>query len=456
MKKSRLFLLMPLLLWGFSNGVWGQDAPVPPALSQPENVSFEESFTAFSWDWYQKNVAEQPKANWVTSPLGMYRLLGMLYAGSQNKTHAQIAAAMGWTGSEEAYFQGMRDLFLRFQNRSEVQIADSVWVQNRFPLDGNYVGVLRELGNAEVRNIDFGNKSTRKEINGWISRQTQGKIPQLLQSLPKNTELLLCDTLTFSGQWANAFDKRDTRKGYFTSLEGKEVRFPIMQREGKYRYWKGEDFQWLELPYRDGEFFMGIFLPQKGENFAEVEKRVGASLIRDCLAKASLVTVDVRIPRFTFQGDSQAVPVLKKMGMEDAFQTTADFSLISKGNELMVSTILQGTYLKVDEKGTEAASAAAAEMIWKSMIPKENPTFYADRPFIFVIAERKTGGILFMGRFVDPEAMEKEMESLPELETATPSQTDKETQKPEVKENGTKSTPAPLNFHTSGVGGTIQ
>lgn len=455
MKKSGLFLLASLLFMSLPGCVRGDDSGnLSPTPVVAERESSEESFTKFSLDWYQRNVEEQPKANLVTSPLGMYQLLGMLYAGSQNKTHEQIAAAMGWTGSEEEYFQRMRDRFLRYQNRPEILMADSLWVQDQFPLDGNYAGVLRGLGNAEVRNIDFGNESARKEINQWVSRRTKGKIPKLLQELSPNTEMLLCNTLTFRGEWEDAFDKRDTRKGYFTSLEGKEVRFPIMQREGTYRYLKGEDFQWLELPYRENEFFMGIFLPEKHDLFVEAEKRVTSQFIEDCVNRASAVTVDVRMPRFTFQGNSQAVPILKKMGMEDAFLPTADFSLISRGNELMVSRILQGTYLKIDEKGTEAVAATAAETIWKSAMPRKNPKFYADRPFVFIIAERSTGAILFAGRFVDPEAMEKDMEALQELESHE--EVEENAPKPNADKNETKNVRILSNFHTTGIGGTIQ
>lgn len=457
MKKTTLFMLAPLVFMGLPGCLQGEAVTNPPAEAAAEEnaAAAEMSCTEFALEWFQKNAEVSPKENMAVSPLGMYRLLGMLYAGSQNRTHEEIAAAMGWEGTEEAYFQMLREIQLRYQEKPEIQLADSAWVQNKFPIDGNYVGMLRNLGNAEVRNVDFQDKNTLKEINKWASTQTKGRIRQLFEELSPNTELLLCNTLTFSGKWAEEFDKRDTRKGYFTSLDGKEVRFPMMQREGTYRYLKGGDYQWLEMPYEGGEFFMGIFLPESHEKFAEAEKRVTAQFISDCVKHARAVTVDVRIPRFSFRGDSKPTDILKKMGMQEAFTPEADFSYISQGNELMVSQMIQSAYLKVDEKGTEAAAAAAAEMIWKSAPVRKHPTFYADRPFVFVIAERKTGTVLFAGHFVDPETMEKGMAELRDAEAESEKDSKKESASESTeKKNGTST--ERVNLHTSGVGGEIQ
>ncbi|MCX7998408.1 MAG: hypothetical protein N3A69_05575, partial [Leptospiraceae bacterium] len=62
--------------------------------------------------------------------------------------------------------------------------------------------------------------------------------------------------------------------------------------------------------------------------------------------------------------------------------------------------VVHQAYVKVDEKGSEAA-AATAVVVGVTAV-REKKVFRVDRPFVFVIQDRETGLILFMGRVVDP------------------------------------------------------
>jgi serpin B len=55
----------------------------------------------------------------------------------------------------------------------------------------------------------------------------------------------------------------------------------------------------------------------------------------------------------------------------------------------------------VDEAGTEAAAATGAFAQITSALPG-NPTLLIDRPFIFIIRDKPSGQILFIGRVLDP------------------------------------------------------
>ena len=83
------------------------------------------------------------------------------------------------------------------------------------------------------------------------------------------------------------------------------------------------------------------------------------------------------------------------MGMPTAFTGAADFSRISD-ERLLISKVIHKTYISVDEDGTEAAAVTAIEMIKTSM--PMYPIVRADRPFLFVIREKSTGVILFIGK----------------------------------------------------------
>ena len=91
---------------------------------------------------------------------------------------------------------------------------------------------------------------------------------------------------------------------------------------------------------------------------------------------------------------------LIQLGMPTGFiQGKADFSGMTLAEKIWISFVIHQAYVKVDEKGTEAAAATAVGMVGYSM-PRN--TFKADHPFIFIIQDKGNGNILFMGKMANP------------------------------------------------------
>ena len=61
--------------------------------------------------------------------------------------------------------------------------------------------------------------------------------------------------------------------------------------------------------------------------------------------------------------------------------------------------------IRVDESGTEAAAVTAIGIGYTSISP-EPLIFKADHPFLYAIAEKQTGTILFTGIVNDPSVGE--------------------------------------------------
>jgi serine protease inhibitor len=100
------------------------------------------------------------------------------------------------------------------------------------------------------------------------------------------------------------------------------------------------------------------------------------------------------------------VKPIRAAGVRLAFTNFADFAGISSGGHLKISDVLQKVFVKVDQEGTEAAAVTAVHAVTVSAVfmPTEVHTFYADHPFLYVIRERLTDAILFVGHVVDPSA----------------------------------------------------
>jgi len=109
------------------------------------------------------------------------------------------------------------------------------------------------------------------------------------------------------------------------------------------------------------------------------------------------------MPKFKLEWEKMLNDELKAMGMLTPFREGgADFSRISvsRGRDLYISYVKQKTFVDVNEVGTEAAAATSVG-VGITSVPVRIAV-RVDRPFLFVIRERKSGTILFTGKIVRP------------------------------------------------------
>ena len=87
--------------------------------------------------------------------------------------------------------------------------------------------------------------------------------------------------------------------------------------------------------------------------------------------------------------------------MTDAFGGAADFSGITGTKKLHVSKVIQKTFIRFNEKGSEAAAATGTSLVFKSKGRTQD--FIVDHPFHFMLKDKKTGILLFQGRVDIPK-----------------------------------------------------
>ncbi|MBD3314485.1 MAG: hypothetical protein GF344_01750 [Chitinivibrionales bacterium] len=109
------------------------------------------------------------------------------------------------------------------------------------------------------------------------------------------------------------------------------------------------------------------------------------------------------MPRYKIKGETISLKrALTGLGMGIAFSDRADFSGIAEVESLFPGDVMHPAFIRVDEKGTEAAAATAVVFL-TGPAPKPPPfSFIADHPFLFYIQDIKTGTMLFVGRIVNP------------------------------------------------------
>jgi len=176
-----------------------------------------------------------------------------------------------------------------------------------------------------------------------------------------------------------------------------------MKRTGedsKSGYYETADLQILEMPYKGGKLSMLILLPPL-DGMKKLEKEISPEKLETWRKNISNRRVDVFLPRFILNAKYMLHDTLARMGMSAAFTDKADFSGMDGTNSLHIQRVVHQGLVEVNEEGTEAAAATGVAMGLKSM-PMAAPKFLADHPFIFLIQERETGKIIFMGRVEKP------------------------------------------------------
>jgi serpin B len=246
-------------------------------------------------------------------------------------------------------------------------------------------------------------EKSRQTINSFIEEQTNKKIKNLFPpgSLEPVTRLVLTNAIYFKGTWEWEFDKSNTREQDFKITPTNVVKVPMMYMrpdKARFNYADTGDLQILELPYKGEKISMLILLPTENLDSIEPLTIDKLSEYKNQMQETKLGAI--YLPKFEFDTKYTLNENLKALGMPIAFDAkNADFSGMTTVEQLFISQVIHQAYVKVDEKGTEAAAATGVVMVPTAM-PRN--VFRADHPFIFIIQQKDTGNILFLGRVVDP------------------------------------------------------
>ena len=355
-----------------------------------------------------KQILQGQTNNVFTSPYSVSIALQMLCNGAAGKTRTEIQDVLDTKDLPQDAVNGFfRELngSLTSQSNVVLDLANSIWCNKGFELKPAFVSTNESFFNAKLASVNFETPESADTINQWASDRTRGKITGIVSfPFPVHTEVVLADAIYFKGDWAEPFDKRLTRKRYFY-LDGPMIKqTPMMSRRGTYRYQKGNGFQAVELPYAGRRLQMFLFLPDTNSTPAKLLAGIDATnwngkIVPRFLSREGTVV----FPRFKFSYSRLLNKPLQQLGMQEAFiPGSANFSGMS-GDALAVSEILQKSFVDVNEQGTEAAAVTTVTVQATAMMRPLPPfEMIVDHPFFFVISDRPTGAILFMGVVNDP------------------------------------------------------
>ncbi|MBO4906409.1 MAG: serpin family protein [Bacteroidaceae bacterium] len=419
MKNRILWAAIPLVIMAtvFTAGCGekSQELIVTPTPVEPDSVpttvqltraeqEMVNSSNEFAFNLFR--TAQDEVKSQILSPLSITYALGMLNNGATGDTQKQITNVLGFgdTGADSInlFCYKMLNIAAKLDPLTKVLIANTIYVNQPYELQAEFVAKARDFYNAEPETRDFNDGKTMDVINQWASDHTERMIEKVLDENSFNPRAVsyLLNAIYFKGSWANSFDKALTMQMPFAQAGDtkSQTTVDMMNKNDEFGYTENDSYQALRLPYGNGSYAMTVLLPKTEGN--ALPKVPTAQEWWQLTQNMMPHTVYVSMPRFKTDTDINLVPIMTKLGVLDAFDTAkADFRNFCN-TDVYIDLMKQVARIKVDEEGTEAAAVTVIGVKDNAVAPDpEYVVFRADHPFLYVISEQSTGAVFFIGQY---------------------------------------------------------
>ena len=334
-------------------------------------------------------AAEEPGENIVASPLSMIYALAMLDNGASGETKAQLEALFGCdaetlTETLSAYAKTLPNAY----GGGKIRLANAMWVRAGAPIEKQFIQTNRDKLGAEVFQRAF-NAAAVRELNGWVSRQTDGMIPSILSDLPAESWLVLVNALLFKCNWMDEY--HGTTPMDFHAADG-AVQKAEMLRSMEHFYLHDANAEGF-LKALQGHYAFAVILPKEGMTPADYLKTLDGASLRSLLQYERYDEVHTAMPKFQAAFERDLMPVFQKIGLTNLSE------LDGIAEAAFVSGAVHKAVIDVNEEGVSAAAVTAIDAAGAAMPnpPKKIAHVIADRPYIYMIVDLNTNLPLFIG-----------------------------------------------------------
>ena len=381
-------------------------ANAPAAASNGGVRKVAAANTVFGLKLLGKLAQEKPKENVFFSPFSISQALTLALNGSGGATRQQIASTLGLSGMPPASVNAANGLLLpSLRNPEEkvtLSIGNALWADKGIKLNPDFQSRCSKFYDAQTAVLDFSSPAAATRINGWVSKETHGKITSIVTpGALKQSPAVLTNAVYFHGTWSRVFEAHDTHDEPFKlGADAKKI-VPMMSQTSRFSYLQTAQFQAVRLPYGQGRVAFYVFLPKSVDGLNGFVKSATPARWSAWIAKMKPMYLQVVLPKFKASQDIVLNKPLAELGMGSAFRVGADFRPMGLANGY-IGSVIHKAVLNVDEEGTTAAAATGIMMTGAAMLPPP-VTIKVDHPFFCAIRDDATGEVLFAGAIRDPK-----------------------------------------------------
>jgi serpin B len=378
--------------------------PIELSVKQSEKANTDNQFSFAMF----KEVSAMNGANTFFSPLSLNMALGMLYNGASGDTRSEMAKALGMADFTDVeineYYQKISQSLLKIDPLTDIGIANSIWYRDGLPVKQPFIETNKKYFDAEVRALDFSRSDAADIINKWCADKTKDRIKEIIANpIREDVMMYLINALYFKSKWQFEFDKAQTKQDNFTKADNQTKTVNMMEQTTSLPYYVDEHLQCVEMPYGNQAFSMVAILPSNNTSIEQLIEYLDNTTWQNVVDNLHEMNVWLKLPRFKIECELPLKDPVFNAGMKLIFE--GGFANISD-MDLFVSSIKQKTFVEVNEEGTEAAAVTVIEVgVTSAGTGMSSPPvqFFADRPFLYLIKEKSTGVILFVGRMDEPK-----------------------------------------------------
>jgi len=346
--------------------------------------------------------------NLAISPASLELAILMTRTGALGDTAEEMKDALSMSSmSDEEILLACKQLMWR-ANTNGMEAANSIWMQKDYTFSEDFIKACTDKFMADAFAVNFLTDAAgaTDSINKWASDKTHGKIPEMNpEPLPTDTRLVLINALYFLGDWEVPFLAETSYDDIFHGSKS-EATVPFMHDSRDMLYAESPTYQMISMPFKgskdgqDSPYSMAFILPDDGQDVAAVMDKLATEGFSAAASELSIEKVQLSLPKFEFTFDASMVKTMQDLGMKLAFDgENARFDgMTDSDNDLYITDILHKCYIRVDEKGAEAAAVTEVVVGVTSMPVEEDlKIFTADRPYLFAIYDETDNSILFLG-----------------------------------------------------------
>lgn len=326
----------------------------------------------------------------------METALSLAYVGAKGDTASEMASSMHYSNPDpQAVTAEVGGVAKSFKNSPHLTIANKIYLNKGINLKPHFRDVAKDF-DSETEQVDFSkNEESATKINDWVELKTHDKIKNLVDanSFDSSTKIILVNAIHFKAKWLVQFPQYRTRPSEFWISETEKNSVDMMHLKHDFRYIQIPTLEAtaIELPYKDSDLVMLIILPNEKTGLVDIESGM-ESLDMDVLFKTMVRTeVEVSLPKFKVEFETQMKTPLQKMGMKKMFTESADFGNLLDNNSVQISDVVHKTFIEVNEVGTEAAAATVLFSVGSAGPGQRKPVveFKVNRPFYYQILDSK-------------------------------------------------------------------